>query len=216
MTILRDHVYKKKMTCFIVFCSSAPLWFDSLRSGDWSFIMFLPDFFKSYHGAHGNICNLNWTWQKHPRLFHSWGISTSSRLFISDRKLDVIAWEPNTLRGLIVSGGVLIIEYIWITSLAHHCEVKAPGNFTLRSRMKMSTSWKKNGMCAQSLCCSLNGYLRTKAFFMRGQRRLWSYCADAHADLSLRWAHMPFCWFCHALAQITLLLKCSWNFGTRI
>ena len=22
--------------------------------------------------------------------------------------------------------------------------------------------------------------------------------ADAKADLSLRWAHMPFCWFCHA------------------
>ena len=21
-------------------------------------------------------------------------------------------------------------------------------------------------------------------------------------DLSLRWAHMPFCWFCHALAHI--------------
>ena len=27
-------------------------------------------------------------------------------------------------------------------------------------------------------------------------------CADAQADLSLRWAHMPFCRFCHALAHI--------------
>ena len=89
--------------------------------------------------------------RKNPRWFHSWGISTSSRLFISDRKLDVIAWEPNTLRGLIVSGGVLIIEYIWITSLAHHREVKAPGNFPLRSRIKMSTSWKKKMACAPSL-----------------------------------------------------------------
>ena len=26
-----------------------------------------------------------------------------------------------------------------------------------------------------------------------GQRRLWSAWADAQADLSLRWAHMPFC-----------------------
>ena len=24
---------------------------------------------------------------------------------------------------------------------------------------------------------------------------------DAQADLSLRWAHMPFCWFCHEAAQ---------------
>ena len=30
--------------------------------------------------------------------------------------------------------------------------------------------------------------------------------ADAQADLSLRWAHMPFCWFCHEAA---LLLKAS-------
>ena len=25
----------------------------------------------------------------------------------------------------------------------------------------------------------------------------WSDWADGQADLSLRWAHMPFCWFCH-------------------
>ena len=34
------------------------------------------------------------------------------------------------------------------------------------------------------------------------QRRLWSDWADAQADLSLRWAHMPFCWFCHAAAYM--------------
>ena len=33
------------------------------------------------------------------------------------------------------------------------------------------------------------------------QRRLWSDWADAQADLSLRWAHMPFCWFCQDAAQ---------------
>ena len=35
-----------------------------------------------------------------------------------------------------------------------------------------------------------------------GQRRLWSDWADAQADLSLRWAHMPFCWFCHEAAHL--------------
>ena len=25
---------------------------------------------------------------------------------------------------------------------------------------------------------------------------------DARADLSFRWAHMPFCWFCHAAAHL--------------
>ena len=30
----------------------------------------------------------------------------------------------------------------------------------------------------------------------------WSDWADAQADLSLRWAHMPHCWFCHVAAQL--------------
>ena len=34
------------------------------------------------------------------------------------------------------------------------------------------------------------------------QRRLWSVCAVAQVDLSLRWAHMPFCLFCHELALL--------------
>ena len=32
---------------------------------------------------------------------------------------------------------------------------------------------------------------------LSAQRRLWSDLADAQAYLSLRWVHMPFCWFCH-------------------
>ena len=34
------------------------------------------------------------------------------------------------------------------------------------------------------------------------QRRLWSDRMDALADLSLHWAHMSFCWFCHASDQM--------------
>ena len=37
---------------------------------------------------------------------------------------------------------------------------------------------------------------------LSAQRRLWSDWADAQADLSLRWAHMPFCCFCHALGHM--------------
>ena len=39
---------------------------------------------------------------------------------------------------------------------------------------------------------------------LSAQRRLWSDWADAQADLSLRWAHMPFCWFCHEAAHIII------------
>ena len=43
-----------------------------------------------------------------------------------------------------------------------------------------------------------------------GQRRLWSDWADAQADLSLRRAHMPFCWFCHEAAQFNVqLIRCE-------
>ena len=35
-----------------------------------------------------------------------------------------------------------------------------------------------------------------------GQRRLWADWMDALSDLSIRWVHMPFCWFCHEVAQI--------------
>ena len=66
---------------------------------------------------------------------------------------------------------------------------------------------KTNKMCAQrrlrsawayaqseSLRCELNGWLRTQAFFVR--------TADAQADLSLRWEHMPLCLFCHEAAHL--------------
>ena len=43
---------------------------------------------------------------------------------------------------------------------------------------------------------------------LSAQRRLWSDWADAQADLSLRWAHMPFCWFCHEVAPIILTNLC--------
>ena len=38
-----------------------------------------------------------------------------------------------------------------------------------------------------------------------GQRRLWSDWADAQADLSLPWAHMPFCLLCHEAAHIAMM-----------
>ena len=33
-------------------------------------------------------------------------------------------------------------------------------------------------------------------------REDWSNWVDAQAELSLRWAHRSFCWFCHAPAQL--------------
>ena len=35
--------------------------------------------------------------------------------------------------------------------------------------------------------------------------------ADTQADLSLRWAHMPLCWFCHEAAQMDIQEQCHIN-----
>ena len=45
---------------------------------------------------------------------------------------------------------------------------------------------------------------RILSYPLSAQQRLWSDWANAQADLSLRWAHMPFCWFCHDAAQMYL------------
>ena len=42
---------------------------------------------------------------------------------------------------------------------------------------------------------------------LSAQWRHWSDQTDAQGDLSLRWAHSSFCWFCHEAAQ---LLVAGW------
>ena len=44
---------------------------------------------------------------------------------------------------------------------------------------------------------------------LSAQRRLWSDWADAQSDLSLRWAHMPLCWFCHEAAHLSSWENCN-------
>ena len=44
-------------------------------------------------------------------------------------------------------------------------------------------------------------------------REDWSNWADAQADLSLCWTHRSYCWFCHAVAQVTAHHKTSGKMG---
>ena len=46
------------------------------------------------------------------------------------------------------------------------------------------------------------------SYQLSAQRRLWSDWVDAQADLNVRWAHMPFCWFCHEAAQFFCRVHC--------
>ena len=51
------------------------------------------------------------------------------------------------------------------------------------------------------------------SYALSAQRRLWSDWADAQADLSLRWAHMPFrpVWSESSLGAHAILLVLSWG-----
>ena len=43
----------------------------------------------------------------------------------------------------------------------------------------------------------------TLNYLLSAQWRLWSDWADAQADLSFCWVHMPFWWFCHEVAHLS-------------
>ena len=85
-----------------------------------------------------------------------------------------------------------------------------------------ATAWQnqQNDMCAQqrlrsggcslgirpvwseSSLCALRIAQEGPNASLCGQRRPWLEWANAQADLSLRWAHRSFCWFCHAAAHM--------------
>ena len=73
--------------------------------------------------------------------------------------------------------------------------------------MKWASAWQnlQNCMCAQRRLRVFAVRMKKVwvfSFPFSAQQRLWSYWPDAQADLSLCRVHMPFCRFCHALAQI--------------
>ena len=50
-------------------------------------------------------------------------------------------------------------------------------------------------------CASSAQWVAKGPSFLHADSEDWSGWADAQADLSLRWVHMLFCWFCHDAAQ---------------
>ena len=77
--------------------------------------------------------------------------------------------------------------------------------------MIWDTLWQNQhcGMCAQRRLRSAWVSDLKKAWVLSyplsAKKRLWSDWANAQADLSFRWPHKPFCWFCHEMAQLFLI-----------
>ena len=82
-------------------------------------------------------------------------------------------------------------------------------------------SWQnqQNDMCAQrrlrSAWASVQSdqsslfaqWVAKDPSFLHAESEDWSDWADAQSDLSLRWAHMPVCWFCHEAAHSFLFFS---------
>ena len=81
-------------------------------------------------------------------------------------------------------------------------------NHILRDQLQLhsfdirAASWqnKQNGMCAQRRLISAWASAQSLISLV-----------DAQADLSVRWALMPFCWFCHEAAHLPVLHTCTWT-----
>ena len=56
------------------------------------------------------------------------------------------------------------------------------------------TVWSESSLCTQ--------WVAKDPSFLHADSEDWSDWADAQADLSLRWVHRSFCWFCHDSTHI--------------
>ena len=98
-------------------------------------------------------------------------------------------------------------EDVWtlLTTTTTDARVRVYYKLTLWARR---LRWAKNGLCAQWRLSSAWASAQSDQYSQptwrnigflaihKAQWRLWSDWVDAQADMSLRWAHMPFCWFC--------------------
>ena len=120
---------------------------------------------------------------------------------------------------------VLHVSCWFIACLIFHCLVIQIWATSWQSQQNdLCTQWRLRSawVSAQSdqslLSCSA-GSLGPKLSSYR-QQRLWSDWADAQTDLSLCWAHLPFCWLCDEAANFEsvwvfrLIWTTSSEFGT--
>ena len=63
-----------------------------------------------------------------------------------------------------------------------------------------SEDWGQSGQLPRAVRLKKTWIL---SYLLGAQRRLWSDLADAQADLSLRYAHISICCFCH---EVTLII----------
>ena len=72
-----------------------------------------------------------------------------------------------------------------------------------KNQTSSPTGWHaclKNNFTEDDKCNNLTSWLISRIWPRICMMKV--RLADAQADLSLRWAHMPFCWFCQEAAHL--------------
>ena len=109
-----------------------------------------------------------------------------------------------------------VFTLIWVKTVCQSLFYGTLGLNGLSQRMTKLTKWHVRpaktqislGICpvwSASLLCTQ--WVPKDKLSSCGQRRLWSAWADAQADLTLRWAHMPLCRFCRELVKVCFSRK---------
>ena len=94
---------------------------------------------------------------------------------------------------------VIILSHS-VSHLNMSCLMTKPTKWLLP--VKTQIIWPESLLCTQ--------WVAKDPSFLHVDSKDWSDWADAQADLSLRWAHMPFCWFCREAAHLMKNYRNNW------
>ena len=102
---------------------------------------------------------------------------------------------------VLLSVSFTIWQYLYCQKKAldenQHADILSWGNIwaaAWHNQEHIRTVWSESSLCAL--------WIAKDQMLLHADSEDWSDCADAQADLSLRWAHSSFCKFPHAVARL--------------
>ena len=158
------------------------------------------------------------SWWGEFKIVHVFVMGSGYSLLTIDSRPKIFGFCPQ--KKIIFQGDILLSEILSLTEGKNLLEAlpifKLMQCNLLICSEKWATSWQnqQNGMCTHQRQISLGirpvwlvfavrlKKARILSYPLGAQRRLWLDWAGAQADLNFRWVDMPFCLFCHDVAQI--------------
>ena len=117
----------------------------------------------------------------------------------ADAQADLnLRWAHTHFVGFVMSYLIWWLHHSWLIS---HSVFELPHDKTNKMTVRPANLgicpvWSKSSLCAQ--------WVAKDSSFLHADSEDWSDWANAQADMSLCWAHMQFCWFCHEVAHFCI------------